>query len=173
MLFLPTSSHPLPPTPGCQGSPGWPWKAWLLHPCFTNGSNSVTLQSFQLTYTNRPFTGYPQAAKTLTDSQCSAFISQIWTSGSGLAFQWPLWNMVCAFLEGQGQARLNVWANSLNASWIELKPPDSSLCCTRAGRSTKRYQGGTSEVLFVFLTSWCWQTQRQSFAKLVGRRTVI
>ena len=67
--------------------------------------------------------------------------------------------MVCAILEGQGKgralklARLSIWANSLNAFWVELKPPDSSLCHTRVGRSTKRYQGGTSEVLFVFLTS--------------------
>lgn len=72
-------------------SEGWALENFAFHPYFPITSNSVTLKSFQLTYTNRPFTDYPQGAKTYTVPQWGIFSSQRGTfSGYGLTLQWAL-----------------------------------------------------------------------------------
>lgn len=79
VVLLPqlTSPCPSPQTPGGQGSClFWlgPRKPHFLILASAEGSNFVTLQSYQLACTNRPFMEYPQATKTYMDSQWDTFI---------------------------------------------------------------------------------------------------
>ena len=156
-----------------------PWKAWLLNPCFSGRQRLCHTSVLSIRVYKQAFllSSHGQQRHTQTHNAAHSSV-KCELLGLGLHFNALCQTVICALPEGQGQGRalkltrLSLWANSLNAFWVWLKPL-SHLCAVPVGQKSQRYQGEPPRGApciphFVVLANSVWIV-----CKSTGRRTGI